>query len=380
MLTRCRFVPFRLLGPEGSQQPGSVLAAGLDQKDDKHIELSLLINDPQSTSQGISGTPSALSKPNQTLMLSSSGVNITEALSKIQSKYPNKIYWGHNNVFIVSQEVARQGIHEHLEFILQNHQAREHAFLFVSEDPTKQVLDSISQSGTPLPIILQGITESEIGLNVTVVDLLQMLSGKPGSAILPWVVELPSDNETGPMNPPVHINGSAVFKLDKLAGHLEEDITRGVMWVRNEIQTATVTFTPKDEKGEISIIISSSTTRLIPKIKDEKWSVAVKIDAAGYVMQNTTDLNLSDPNILNSLEKDLEQEISHYVEKSLDQVQKKYKTDVLDFSETFHRKYPRAWKRNVERWNERFPEMEVDVAVNATILRTGKSGAIKMNE
>ncbi|WP_369127189.1 Ger(x)C family spore germination C-terminal domain-containing protein [Paenibacillus antri] len=48
---------------------------------------------------------------------------------------------------------------------------------------------------------------------------------------------------------------------------------------------------------------------------------------------------------------------------------------MVDFAAAFHRKYPRVWEKNKQRWDKIFPEVKTSVEVEAHIIRPGNVSA-----
>ena len=76
-----------------------------------------------------------------TFVSSYEGKNLAEALSKLQTELPRKVFWGHCHIFIFGEEVAREGIQDHLDFLLRHPQPRERAFVFVSDGKARPLTE-----------------------------------------------------------------------------------------------------------------------------------------------------------------------------------------------------------------------------------------------
>lgn len=161
-----------------------------------------------------------------------------------------------------------------------------------------------------------------------------------------------------------------------MIGMLDDSNTRGLMWIRNEIDSSTITVTPKrSERGTISIKLIRGSTELIPQIEGERWNIRVKSYSVGDIIQNTTNLDMSDPNRIVELEQDFNAYMKTKLEETVSIVQKKMKTDVLGFARAFHRKYPDEWKEAKDDWADRFPRVKVTLDLEVKIQRKGLSGA-----
>ncbi len=351
-----------------------ILAAGLDKKDDKKVELSVQLFDPRAAGGNQQGGMSGASQPpssGQTVVRSAEGVTVADAVSKLQEKMSRRVFWGHGEVFIFGEKLAREGIRDHIDFIMRAPTPRERADMFICKGQAKDILGLLPPLERSTAEALREMAKSQTGLKVTVKDFAQMLVGDAGAAVLPWIVQMPAEPGTSPKKTLAYINGSAVMKQDKLVGILDDRVTRGLLWLRNEVKTATVTLSPKEAKGQVTLKLLRNHTRLIPHIDDDQWSITVQLDTEDDVVQNTTNLDLSDPELTKRLEQQLAREIEKRIRAALVRPQKQMRADIFDFADAFHRKYPQEWRAVKHHWDDVFPQVKVKVDAKAKILRIG---------
>ena len=156
-----------------------------------------------------------------------------------------------------------------------------------------------------------------------------------------------------------------------MIGKMTEKATRGVLWLRDEMEAYTVTVEPKGVSGEITLNPVSAHVKMIPQIQNEKWKMLVRVTTEGAVIENGTNLLLSSPQSIKNVEKEFEKVIKKRIELALQEVQHKMKVDILGFGEEFHRKYPKQWKQIKNRWDQVYPEVEVNIDVEGHIRRQG---------
>lgn len=351
-----------------------IMATAIDKKDDKTIELSVQVFIPRASGGGANmtgGSSGGSGAAQQTLVISEEGTTIADAMTRLQEKLARRIFWGHAEVFIIGEKLAKEGIRDHVDFIMRDPEPRERADIFVSNGTAKAVLELLPLLERSSSEVLREMAKTRIGMKTTIKDLAEMLAGDTGAAALPWVEILPPKpnkkaNQTIP-----YIFGTAVFKKDKMVGKIDDRVTRGLLWVRNEIKLAIVTVSPKEAAGQVSSRLLHSHTKLIPEIKDNKWSMTVKIETEDDVLQNTTNLSLSNPKYVNLIEKYLQEDIERRAKLAIAKGQKEFHTDIFGFADAFHQKFPKQWKTAKDRWDEIFPEIEVNVDAKAKIVRSG---------
>ncbi|WP_191991902.1 Ger(x)C family spore germination protein [Bacillus aerolatus] len=349
-----------------------VTAAAIDKKGDNQVELSVQVFVPKSLGGGggQGGGSEGGGTGKTTLVISQKGVNVAEALSMVQSELPRKVFWGQCKVFIFGEKAAKEGIQDHVDFLLRHPQPRERADVFVSEGKAKRLLELQTLLERDVSEAIREQAKLGVGMKVTLQDLGEMLASEAQAAALPYLKIVTEKSEEVSYQF-VKNFATAVFKNDQMIGQISQRKTRGLLWLKNEVKDYTVTVKPKDTKGGISLNPISVHLDLIPQIQGEKWKMVVKVQTEGSVIQNGTNLDLNNPKSLKMIEKVYEEDIKKYIESTIGQVQHKLKADIVDFAKEFHRKYPEQWKQAEHRWEEVFPEVKVNIYVDANIQRQG---------
>jgi spore germination protein KC len=294
-----------------------------------------------------------------------------ECLSILQEKLPRRIFWGHTEIFIIDSKLAREGIRSYIDLMLRHPQIRESAYIFISDKKAKKMLELTPSLERSTSEVLRELAKSKIGVEVTLKDLNQSLSGDAKAISLPWIKELPPDQRSEGKKTIPYITGTAVFKKDKMIGHINDRLTRGVLWVRNEIESYMDTVTLEEAEGYISMRLLRGHSKLLPKIENGEWKITLKVDTEDDIVQNGTNLNLMNPKFTRMLEKDLEATVQETVQAALNQVQKKMNADIFGFADAFHRKYPKQWHKAKDHWDEIFPKVKVSIEVKAYLRRPG---------
>lgn len=90
-------------------------------------------------------------------------------------------------------------------------------------------------------------------------------------------------------------------------------------------------------------------------------------------MLNTTDADLTDPAVITKLEQEWSAKLTSMAHDALVMSQKELRTDFFKFAVEFRRYYPNQWKKQEKNWETIYPELDVEVKVEAHVVRTGKS-------
>ncbi|MBM4761100.1 Ger(x)C family spore germination protein [Bacillus sp. B15-48] len=348
---------------------GLVLATGLDLTDDGELELSVQLAIPMAMGAGQGTSGGQGGEGQATTVEKVTGRTIFDAISKLQASVSRRIFWGHNQVIIIGEELAKDGIQKHMEFFVRHPAPRLRTYIFVSKGKATDILKVVPDFDNTSAEVAREIAKFQVGMSVTLKELLQMLSEKASGAVLPLIE--PEKEEQGKGG--LKVNGTAVFKKDKMIAQIDAKVTRGILWLRDDIQLGAIILDPKEAEGHISFDLIRSRTELLPKIENDHWKMIVRITTEEDTVENETNLNLMNPEIVARLEKQLEQKIEERIRLTLEQVQKELKVDIFGFAEAFRRKYPRQWAKVENQWDEKFSELDVVIDTKAYIRRPGMS-------
>jgi spore germination protein KC len=351
-----------------------IVGLGIDQKKDGKIMLTVQLVVPKSIGGGgqMGGGGGG---GGETIVRSGTGATVADAISNLQEKLSRRVFWGHTKVVVFGERAAKAGIRQHLDFLSRNPQTRLRSNVLVSKGTAKSVLELLPPIEQSSAEVMRELSESQLLLRVTIKDALQMLSGDAGAAALPMVKILPPEKGKKELQTIAFIQRTAIFKKDKMVGDINDKLTRGVLWLRNEIKLANITVRLKGEKGNITSTLIRAHTEFIPKYGKGKWKMIVKATAEDDILLNGTKLDLLNPKHTKMIEKELENETDKRIRAALKKVQKELKADIFGFAEIFHRKYPREWNRVKNRWEEIFPTVEVVVKTKVYVRRPGMNTA-----
>ncbi|MGI2795214.1 Ger(x)C family spore germination protein [Bacillus cytotoxicus] len=350
-----------------------VLGTGIDKEKGKNIRLTVQILVPRAVKGGQSEAGGGSGGGSQILVRSAIGENMADAASKLQAKFSRKLFWGHCKIYIFSKKFAKEGdIHKQIDFLLRHPEPRERAYLFVSDGEAIDLLKLQPPLESYVGEALRKLSELNIGINVTVIDFEQMLISEAGVALLPLIKKLPPVSRKNKDETMAIVVGTAVFKKDKMIGRMNTKVTRGILWLRNEIQESVVTVNPK--KGEsISLDPVRQKTKLLPTIENGKWKIVAKVQSEGTIVQNGSRFDIMSPNIVKKVEKELEKDIKQYMNLALKQVKKEMNVDAFGFADAFHRKYPKEWDKVKHRWDKLLPQVDVKIVMKTRVRRPGLS-------
>lgn len=349
-----------------------VTAVGLDLLEDEKIRLTLQVAIPSKL--GPTSGPTG-GGDNSTFMISDTGDTLSEAYRHLQGKLSRRIFFSHSRVLLIGEELAKKGVSHILDFYSRYHEPRMNSYIMFTKGDAFEViknepnLESVSAEET------RELTKLSVGLTVNIKEFLDMLLTEGLEPVAPKFSSEPMEvNVENESKKTQAINGAAIFKDDKLVGWMDDSETRGILWLRNEMDLGVITVKVPEEKGggNISCNIIRSETNIVPKIKDGKIKISVNTTSEMNVMENASELNLDDSKNIDKLQEELEKDIKERIQEVLDKAKNDLDSDIFGFGEAVYKKYPRQWNEKYKKeWNEGFSEIEVTIKPTVFVRRIG---------
>jgi spore germination protein KC len=357
-----------------------VLGVALDKAENGKLRLALLIAVPKA-SGGASGSSQGSSSTKSTFMASAEGESIMEAYRIIQEKVSREIFFAHGRVIIVGEELARDGVSSILDFFSRHRQSHLRNYLLFTKGEAVDILQSSPQFESALAEEIREKEKTGTGVRVQIREFWGRMLSEGEEPVAAQVSNLPVETvsqnerkESGTSKRTPTITGAAVFRGDRLVGWLNDKETRGILWIRNEIESGVVAVSIPNDKGggRIGAQIWKVSTKVKPIFHNGK--LKIKIEAYGEVeiFENSSKLDLGNPTVLDTLQSMLEKDVQTRIQLTLDKAQKELKSDIFGFGQAVYRSYPKKWETYYKkRWNTIFPNIELEIDPHITVQGTG---------
>jgi spore germination protein KC len=362
---------------------GAIIGSAVD-REGKEWVVSFQVVNPQSIATQMGG--SAQSRAPVTIF-STRGKTLQEAVQHISLESSRKPFFAHNRVLILSEKVVRgDDFAELIDYYLRDSEIRETMDLVLTKGKAKTILEVLNpQEKIPANAIDRIFSETQDELSyarrVRLIDFVSKLLTPPSYAFIPELKiagqaatqknldALKQTSQKGVMK----IGDIGIFRGARLVGWLKREDGVGLNWVTDRIKKTVVTIpcSGSGDQGKMSsFIIQRGSTELIPVVKGEDINMSVRIKAEGYINETGCTADLSKPETIAQLNKQLDQQIQKDVLRTWNAV-KRMKADVFGFGEAIHRKNPKDWDKLRAGWEERFPGIQLSLQIETSIRRTG---------
>jgi spore germination protein KC len=296
--------------------------------------------------------------------------SVLSALRGLTLKTSRQLYFPHNQVLIFSRSIAEDGVQKYIDFFTRNSESRFTVQVLVSRSTAEEVLDvksgleNIPASNIAKLIDRQSHATAQ-SCTTNLKDFSTRLMSKTTAPIAPFI-EIIGDGA----NKSVILSGTAIFKRDKLVGELDKTGARGLLWVLGEVKKGIIDVNgPNNDK--VSLETTHASSIITPEIIDNKIYIRVDIREEGTIGTQTGSENLAQLPSIAFLEKEKSTVIQSEVMTALRKAQE-LNADIFGFGDAVHQKYPEQWKQLEDRWDEIFPNIEIEVNVEAKLRLMGR--------
>jgi spore germination protein KC len=355
-----------------------VMALGVDKVEDEYlVSVQVVVPGEVSSTKGGTGR-------SPVTLLQAKGETINEAIRKLATVSPRKMYLGHLQIVVIGEPLAEEGIASLLDFLSRYWETRADFYLMIARDNNAEKILNVQTTIESIPAnhIFDMLHTAERRLAsasaMTFADLIIDTEREGKEGVLTGIYVL-GEQESGSskqnvesITPSAHtkIDGVAVFKEDKLLGWLTENESRAYNAVVNDIKTSIGTVScPKG--GKVSIDISNFNSKLKSMIVNGKPEIEVDIKISGNLGDVDCNIDISKEKTIKMLEKLYEEEVEKDIIHTIKVVQDEFGSDIFGFGANIHQNNPTEWNKIKNNWDAGFSELPVNVKVKAEIRHSG---------
>jgi len=339
-----------------------VIAVGIDSSQKGYLVSTQVANTAALTKQGVMNAPNFF-------VYSNAGKTIFDAVRTSTHTSPNKLFWSHTKMLVISEELARKGLNPVFDFFARDAEERRNFLLAITPQRAKEIINADVKTTSIPAITLSELLEAyKFSSQTAYINLNDYLREQHStiSSLLPEV-RLVKDQgaKVG-----YKVYRAAVIKKNKFISYLTRKETRGALWVLGKVKSGIVETKcldkSKNSKERIAFEIYKSDAKVKVKKKSGQYMINVDIKEQGNIAEASCIKNEINPKKIKKMEKMKAEAIKKEVESSLKKAQE-LNTDIFGFGELIHRSYPKDWKKIEKQWDEIFPTLKVKIKVETKI-------------
>lgn len=308
----------------------------------------------------------------QTLLIDSHGATIFDAARNSKKKDLNKLYYGHMQIAIISEDAARsRDIGGLIDWFLRDSEVRETLYVVVSAGNARELI-SAKAAGTPLiGVEINKILDDDrkVTLSVTNEELYNIydtVNGEGESLALPVFHVTDSNGKRI-----IETYGAAVYKGQRMAGMLSPDETKYDLFIEDKAEGGLLTFPASGEgPDDTTLEISKNSTERSFSYVNGKLKIRIGTNTDVFLGEYNQPTGEIDEEKIHALESTASAFLARRIGNVIKKVQTEYASDIFGFGNMIYRRDPALWSQLKGNWNETFASLDVDIECNINIVNT----------
>jgi spore germination protein KC len=357
-------------------------AIGMDASEDGQLQVTVQVVNPTEVSRGGGKGGGGGASPVTTF--SEKGKLVSEAIRKISNKTSRRLYFSHNQILVIGEELARKGIGNLFEYIERDPEIRTDFYVLIAKGAKASDVMKIATPvekipGTELHDSIENV-ERSLGTSygVSIEDIIEDISSEK-IEIATGSVEIAGDEEGGYSKKNVEniqpkanlkLNGIAVFKDNKLIDFFNLKQSRGAALVLDKIANTIINI-PCSKQGNIAVEVIHSTTTVKAEFHGGRPSILIKIKQEANIDEAICPaVDISDKNTFFWLERQTNRQLRKELHEAINHAQL-LKSDIFGFANTVYKANPGYWKANKTNWEYIFSKLPIRIDIHTEIRREG---------
>lgn len=304
-------------------------------------------------------------------ILRSRGPTVFEAIRNATLQSSRRLFLSHNQVLVINEAVAREGLMPALDFFIRDHEPRLTQWLLLTAEDPIQIFDASAGlervSSQAISDLLQHYQLTSKIWPVRLSDYIALTMEKTAANTLPRIRTIEHAGKKEYI-----LDGTGIIKGDKLVGFLDPKETRGLLWVLGEVQGGVLTVDVPGEKGKATLEIFDSASKVTVQAEAEQIRVKIEVQMRSGLGTQTVYTDLSTPDQFKKLEQWQAEVIKAEIEAALAKA-RAYKADIFGFGRLLFGRDNRSWQRLAPDWERYFVEAPVEIKVKTAVEELGLS-------
>lgn len=297
------------------------------------------------------------------------GKTIFDAVRNGISLSGEKLYWSHAKVIILSRKIASEGVEKVIDWYVRDSETRTEVYVLVSQgDSAMEIFKGQTIMEEVKSFALGEMIRNQKNLSkapeINILQFCNDLEAEGISAIAPAVSLRKIEGKILPQ-----IGGTAIFKEDKLAGFLDGEETKTMLFIKDEIRGGVLV--EGIQGGEIStpvtLEIFKNKTRVKPIIDAEGIRMELNVETRVAIDEIAGKENLIEDEGRNLLEQTAEKSLKSKILALIEKMQSQYDVDIFGFGAKLRGYDIKAWNDVSDNWDKVFKDLNVEVAAKVHI-------------
>lgn len=300
-------------------------------------------------------------------VLEAYGHTMRDALATMQQQLAERLYLGHLQIIVVSEDLARQGILEISDYLRRNSEVRRTAWMIISEGDAHSILTIAPPIETVPALYLADTLDNAVRFGKLPEEYLGKfwinLSDVGAEAVLPFVKPVGNDR--------IFVSGLSYFNEEKMVGSLTPLEIGAYLALLGEAKGG-YSFMVSLEEAVYILTSHKRRSTIEVELQNGNPSAAIDIRIEAYIDEEINNGKLNEKKIT-----EIEKEANTYLEEVLSKLLEKLQSeqsDIFGIGARVRAKYSDYWTEEVKtaaKWREIYKDMDIKMNAHIQIKRTG---------
>ena len=350
-----------------------VTGIAIDKSEDGYKVSTLISNVPK----GNSGTENSSSN-SDIVVYEGNGKSIAEALKDVGLISPKELYLNSFYTMVISEEVARDGINNVLDFFLKYSSSRNNFNIIIAKNckakdtlkimtsitnyPSQSISDNIKSTSK-----LQGFVKSINFDDLISIILKDGIDPSLSTITIVGNIEDGFTKENLESSEPkayIKLDNQAIFRGDKLILFANYFESVGINMINNQINE--MVFEVPYNNGFAVIDTIKLHSSIKTSIESNKPVVNIFLEGDARIIETNGKINIEDSNVLSKIQKEANDKIKQYVISAIE-VSINNNADILGIGNKFYQNHPNYFKQVKNNWYEILKYVEFNIYSNLKI-------------
>lgn len=354
---------------------------GFDYAEDKNVILGALRENVETSSSSSSGEKKGSSEGKEEAVIIKAD-SFERAMRGLQSYTSKQITGDHVKYIFIGERMARESLFDIMDFLTRDEEFRFNSFVYILKDETLE--DFFTEQSKSKDFLADKLNNMEKHINdfgyaskVRLINILDFLLQEDAVGLIP-VISLVNKEDLGfnvttstegEGEKTITFSGYSLIKGRKLAGYLQEEISRGYNILQNNLNTSVISI--EDSNGEK---ISLDLQRTNAEYKFEFDNNTLKKATIDVIVKSNYShisdaVNVYQLDTITTFEKRQSDIIKGEISKTI-AAAKEQDTDFIRLKEKLELKHPYKYKKIEDKWSEIFKDLPIEINVKSEIERT----------
>lgn len=349
----------------------------IDIKDDNYVVSYMIANAKKSEGESKSQEASSI-------VYSGVGSSISSAYIDLNSKISKIPYISHLEVLIISEDAAKKGVMNIIDFLMRNPESRKEFYVLLSKDTSaKSILETLTplESFPSQSIANNLLSNKTIESTVVVEEFSDFISKLIMEGINPVlsgaIIEGNKDEgkeqaslESSTPSAIVNINSTGIFKDDKLLGWANNKESIGINILTNEVES--ILLESKCDNQYMAATLTNVETKTDFEFENNIPKIKISVEAAGALVEINCQKNLEETSTIKELSNLFEESLKTLLYNSINLAKLEYKSDIFGYGNMIYKNHFKKWKQIKDSWEtEIFPNLSFEIDTKISLSSKG---------